>query len=126
MVEGRPLHVDQIQISSEDLHEYTKPSFLVEDDQPSDLKGDGCTNLFSEECNQPVRISVSEENIIATQDQKDENKVDSKHVESDCLPLCFSSFEWLKWSLRVSDKKHKFEIVDECINFLGMDDEQEE
>ena len=34
MVEGIPLHVDQIQNSPEDLHEYTKPSLLVEDDQP--------------------------------------------------------------------------------------------
>ena len=37
-----------------------KLSFLEEDDQPSDLKGDGCTDLFSEECNQPIIISVSE------------------------------------------------------------------
>ena len=51
MVEGIPLHVDQIQISPEDLHEYIKPSFLVEDDQPSDLKEDCSTNLFSKENN---------------------------------------------------------------------------
>ena len=49
VVEERPLHVDQIQISPKDLHEYINPSLLVEDDQPSDLKGDGCTNLFFEE-----------------------------------------------------------------------------
>ena len=90
MVDEIPLHVDQIQISPEDLHEYIKPSLLVQYDHPSDLKGDGCTNLFSEECNQPVTISVSEENLIAIQDQKDEKRVDSEHVESDCLPLCFS------------------------------------
>ena len=53
-------------------------------------------------------------------------KVDSKHVETDCFPLCFSSFEWLEKRLKVSNKKQKFEIVDECINFLGMDDEEEE
>ena len=51
VVEERPLHVDQIQISPKDLHEYIKPSLLVEYDQPSDLKGNGCSNLFSEYCN---------------------------------------------------------------------------
>ena len=60
MVEGRPLHVDQIQISPKYLHDYMKLSLLEEDDQPSDLKGDGCIDLFSKECNQPVTISVSE------------------------------------------------------------------
>ena len=99
---------------------------LVEDDHPSDLKGDGCTNLFSKKWNQPVTISVSEENLIAIQYQKDENKVDGKHVKSDCLPLCFYSFKWLKEKLKVSDQKQKFEIVDEGINFLGMDDKKED
>ena len=59
------------------------------------------------------------------QDQKYENRVETRHVESDCLSLRFPSFEWLKKRLKVSDKKHKFDIVDECINFLGMDDERE-
>ena len=102
MVEGRPLHVDQIQISPEYLHDYIKPTLLVEDDQPSDLKGDGCTNFFYEECNQPVTIYVTGEILIAIQDQKDENRVDSKHVESDCLPSCFSSFEWPNKRVKVS------------------------
>ena len=126
MVERIPLHVDQIQISPEDLHEHINLSLLGEDDQPSDLKGDGCTNLFSKECNKLVTIYVSEENLIAIQDQNYEIKVDSKHVENDCLPLCFSSFEWLKERVKVSDQKHKFEIVDEGISFLGMDDNKEE
>ena len=126
MVEGRSLHVDQIQISPEDLHEYINPSLLVEDYQPSDLKGDGCTNFFYEECNQPVTIYVTGEILIAIQDQKDENRVDSKHVESDCFPLSFSAIEWLKRRLKVSYQKQKFEIVDEGINFLEIDDKQEE
>ena len=46
VVEGRPMHVDQIQISPKDLHDYMKLSLLEEDDKPSDLKGDGCTDLF--------------------------------------------------------------------------------
>ena len=89
------------------------------------MKGDGYTDLFSEECNQPVTIYVSEENIIAIQDQKYENKVETKHVESDCLPLCSPSFEWLKQRLKVSDQKQKFDIVYRYINFLGIDDEWE-
>ena len=60
VVEERLLHVDQIQISPKDLHDYMKISLLEEEDQPSDLKGYGCTGLFSEECNQPITISVSE------------------------------------------------------------------
>ena len=103
MVEGRLLHVDQIQISPKDLHEYIKLSLLEEDDHPSDLKGDWCTDLFSKECNQPVTISVSEEILIAIQDQKYENIVETRQVE---------------------DHKQRFDIVDECINFLGMDDER--
>ena len=58
--------------------------------------------FFSEECNQPVTISFSEENFIAIQDQKYENIVETRQVE---------------------DHKQRFDIVDECINFLGMDDE---
>ena len=55
--------------------------------------------------------------------KKYENIVETRHIEDDCLPLCFPSFEWLKKRPKVSDHKHKFDIVDECINFLGMDDE---
>ena len=51
-----------------------------------------------------VTIFFSEENFIAIQDQKYENIVETRHVE---------------------DHKQKFDIIDECINFLGMDDEQE-
>ena len=81
MVEGRPLHVDQIHITPKYLHEYIKLSLLEEDDHPSDLKGDGCSDLISEECNQPITISVSEENFIAIQDQKYENRVETRHVK---------------------------------------------
>ena len=79
--------------------------------------------MFSEECNQSVTISVSEENFIAIQHQKYENRVKIEHVESDGLPLCFHSFERLEKRFKVSNHKPKFDIVDECINFLGMDDE---
>ena len=57
--------------------------------------------------------SVSEENFMEIQDQKYENRVETGHVESDCLPLCFPSFEWLKKRLKASDQKQKFDIVDE-------------
>ena len=39
---------------------------------------------------------VSEENLIAIHDQKDENLVDSECGESDYVPLCYSSFELLR------------------------------
>ena len=39
------------------------------------------TSSFYEECNQPVTISVSEENFIAIQDQKYENIVETRQVE---------------------------------------------
>ena len=58
VVEEIPLHVDQIHISPNYLHDFMKISLLEEDDQPSDLKGDGCTDLFSEECNQTVMLDV--------------------------------------------------------------------
>ena len=83
---------------------------LLEDDQPNDLKGDSCTNLFFEECNHSITNYVSEQNLIAIQGQKNENKVDSKHVKSDGLPLCFSSFEWLKERLKVSDQNRNLRL----------------
>ena len=81
MVKGGLPHVDQIHITPKDLHEYLKLSLLEGDDQPSDLEGDGYTNLFSEECNQPITIYVSEENLIAIQDQKYEDIAKTRHVE---------------------------------------------
>ena len=48
---------------------------------------------------------VNGENLIAIHDQNSENKVDSKHVESDCFPLCLSSFEMLKQIFRVTNQK---------------------
>ena len=74
---------------------------LEDDGQPSDLKGDGCSDLFSEECNQSVTISVSEEIFMEIKDQKYEKRVETGHVESDCFPLCFPSFQWLKKRLKV-------------------------
>ena len=70
VVEGRPLHVDQIHISPKDLHDYMNISLLEEDDQP-------------------ITIFVSEENFIAIQDKKYENLVETEHVESDCFRCVF-------------------------------------
>ena len=47
---------------------------------------------------------VNEENHIVIHDHNSEKKVDSKHVEGDCLHLCFSSFELLKQTFRVFNK----------------------
>ena len=99
MVEGRPLHVDQIHITPKDLHDYIKLSLLEGDDQPSDLEGDGCTDLFSEEWNQPVTISVSEENLIAIQDQKYEDIAKTRHAEemNDVSAETYKEYEVLKF-----------------------------
>ena len=51
--------------------------------------------------------------------------METEHVEDDCSSLCFPSFKWLKKGLKVYDHKQKFDIVDECVNFLRMDDERE-
>ena len=125
----------------------------------SDVKEEGYTNLFAEDCNQHVENSimddfkedfsqpiydeyeddyldnepkqlpknftisgpVSEYNLIAIHDQNSENRVDSKHAEGGCLPLCFSSFEMLKQRSKDTYKKHKFEVMENFINFLKMD-----
>ena len=81
VVEGGLPHVDQIHITPKYLHEYIKLYLLEGDEQPSDLEGEGYTNLFFEECNQPITISVSEENLIAIQDQKYEDIAKTRHVE---------------------------------------------
>ena len=54
------------------------------------------------------------------------NRVDSKHVEGDCFPLCFSSFESLKQRFRSTNQIQEIEIMNEVIAFLEMDDEKEE
>ena len=52
--------------------------------------------------------------------------MDSKHAESYWFPLCFSSFEILKQRIKVSIQKHKFETMENFINFFEIDDEKEE
>ena len=52
--------------------------------------------------------------------------VDSKHVEGNCLPLCFSSFELLNQIFRVTNQPHKYDIMNEDISFLEMDDEKDD
>ena len=45
---------------------------------------------------------------------------------SSCLPLCFSSFDFLKQRLGVSNKAHKLEVIDNVMAFVGMDNEKGE
>ena len=64
--------------------------------------------------------------MIAIHDQNYENIVDSKHAKGDCFPLCFSSFEMLKRRSKGTYKIMKFEVMENFINFLEMDDKKEE
>ena len=80
--------------------------------------------MFSEECNQLVSNSVSggfKENIIPHVYDEQEGDVQeeghinfpyedcNQHAENNCLPLCFSSFEYLKQKLGASKRTHKLE-----------------
>ena len=49
---------------------------------------------------------VNEENSIAIQGQKDENREDSEYDEGDSLLLCYDSFELLR-CIRKYLRKHK-------------------
>ena len=64
--------------------------------------------------------------MIAIHDQISEDKVDSENAEGNCFPLCYSSFELLRQRLRVSNKKQKFEVMENFIDFIEMDDEKDE
>ena len=92
MVEEGPLCVFQTQISPEYLHEHTKPYLLVEDEMDEQLKYALHSNpYFYDDCNQ--------------------------HDERSCFPLCFSSFDFLKQRLRVSNQTHKIEGMNNVMAF---------
>ena len=63
---------------------------------------------------------VNEENSIAIQGQKAENKEDSECVESDSFPLCYASFELLRLILKISKKVQKLEDM----TFSKIDNEK--
>ena len=70
--------------------------------------------------------SISKENQIAIHDHNFENKVKGDPAENNNLPLSFYSFEWLRKRSKVTNKTQKFEIMDEDITFLEMDNEKDE
>ena len=55
-----------------------------------------------------------------------ENKVKGDPVENNSFPLSFSSFEWLRKRSKVTNQTQKYEIMDEDIRFLEMDNEKDE
>ena len=73
------------------------------------------------------RIYVAEEehNLFAQEEQPESALHSSpsfyeeynKQRESSCFPLCFSSFDFLKQILRVSNKTHKIEGVNNVMAF---------
>ena len=64
---------------------------------------------------------VHEENSIAFQGQKDENREDSGCTESDSFPLCYASFELLRHIIQISKQKHEFEIMENFMNCLEVE-----
>ena len=86
VVEDGPLCVFQTLIPLEYLHEHTKPSLLVEDEKDEKIKSALHSNpSFHEDYN--------------------------KHDDSNYLPFCYASFEFLRQKLRASKKVHKFEDI---------------
>ena len=69
---------------------------------------------------------ASEENRTAIQSQKDEKRKDSEYAEGDCLPLCYSSFELIRQRLKSSKHKHKFEDMENFMDFLEVEDDEDE
>ena len=81
------------QISPKYLHEHAKPSLLVEDEKDTQLK------------------SYLHSNPSLYEDYNPQE-------EGSCLPLCFSSFDFLKQILRVSNQTQKMEVRDDVMAFL--------
>ena len=63
---------------------------------------------------------VNEENSIAIQGQRDENRDDSECAEGDNFPLCYASFEFLKYLLKISKQEQKLEDM----KFSKIDNEK--
>ena len=64
--------------------------------------------------------------MTVIQSQKDEKRKDSECAEGDCLPLCYSSFELLRQRLKASKQKLNYEDMENFMNFLEVEDEEDE
>ena len=67
---------------------------------------------------------VNAENFVAIQGQRVENIEDSECAGSDSFPLCYSSFELLRYILQISKQKHEFEIMENFMNYLEVEGKQ--
>ena len=65
--------------------------------------------------------TVDEENSIAIQGQRAENREDSECAGSDSFPLCYSSFKPLRHILQISKQKQEFEIIENFMNCLEVE-----
>ena len=52
--------------------------------------------------------------------------VNGNLAEGNSLPLSFSSFELLRKGSRLTNKTQKYDIMDDVIEFLEMDDEKDD
>ena len=69
---------------------------------------------------------VSEENLTIIRSQKNEKIKHSECVERGSLPLCYSSFELIRQRLKASKQKQKFEDMENLMNFLEVEDDEDE
>ena len=63
---------------------------------------------------------VNEGNSIANQGQRAENREDNECVEGDSFPVCYDSFEFLRYLRKISKKAQKLEDM----TFLEIDNER--
>ena len=70
--------------------------------------------------------SISEEKLTLIQSQKAEKVEDNECAGGDSLPLCYSSFELIRQRLKASKQRHKFEDMENFINFLEVEDDEDE
>ena len=76
--------------------------------------------------NSVISRPLSEENQTVIQSQKDEKREDNECAEGDYLPLCYSSLELIRKRLTASKHKHKFEDMGNFMDFLKLEDDEDE
>ena len=70
--------------------------------------------------------SISKEKLIVIQSQKTKKIEDNEYDEGENLPLCYSSFELIRQRLKASKQKQKFEDMENLMNFLEVEDDEDE
>ena len=93
----KPLCVEQARTAPEDLQEHMGPPLMVEEEEDKQLKS-------------PLHPDPAFHEEYHQQD------------EGNYLPLCFSSFDFLKQRLKTSNQVQKMEVRNEVMALFKMDD----